>query len=246
MTAFVLKIIALICMIIDHTAYVFPMYFPEYFRVIGRLAFPLYVFLIAEGCRHTRSMKKYLFRLALFALISEIPFDLAFNQNFFLPIDINFINDTNIFYTLFLGVLCVYALQIFKEKIPKFALALSVPVTAAAMFLAYLLETDYGAFGVAFIFLMYITPRKIPQLIVMAVCCCYEVLPFLDFAKYYGYIHPMTFPMLGALLFTVPLAAFYYGRRGPGMKWLFYIFYPAHLLIFAVILLVFVNPAFYG
>ena len=112
MTAFALKIIALATMIIDHTGAVFPQYFGLEFRVIGRIAFPIFVFLLAEGFRHTRSPHKFLLRLGIFAIISEPFFDLALRTNWqaveyvnlwFLVENINFFANTNIFYTLFLG-----------------------------------------------------------------------------------------------------------------------------------------------
>ena len=99
-------------MIIDHTAAAFPDYFGLEFRVIGRVAFPIFVYLLAEGFRHTRSPLKFLTRLGIFAIISEPFFDLALFAdlqaanyvNFQLLMEnINFFADTNIFYTLFLG-----------------------------------------------------------------------------------------------------------------------------------------------
>lgn len=92
-----LKIVALICMLIDHAgATLFPQC--DILRSIGRVSFPLYAFLLAQGCKHTHSMERYLLGLGIFALISEIPYDLAFGNS------INFLDQTNIFYTLFLSV----------------------------------------------------------------------------------------------------------------------------------------------
>ena len=112
MTAFILKIIALASMIIDHTGAVFPHYFGLEFRVIGRIAFPIFVYLLAEGFRHTRSPYKFLVRLGIFAIISEPFFDLALRSDLqaveyvslqFIMDNINFFAYTNIFYTLFFG-----------------------------------------------------------------------------------------------------------------------------------------------
>ena len=77
LNGFVLKCIAMVCMLIDHTGAVL---FPQYriLRIIGRIAFPIYCFLLVEGAMHTRDIRKYELRLLGFALVSEIPFDLAF------------------------------------------------------------------------------------------------------------------------------------------------------------------------
>ena len=105
MSSFVLKIIVSVCMLIDHIGAVFPS--PEVLRMIGRIAFPVYAYMVAQGCKHTKNIYKYLFRLGIFALISEIPFDMTFwhmyNQDGVINWSINFLNETNVFYTLFLG-----------------------------------------------------------------------------------------------------------------------------------------------
>ena len=86
---------------VDHLAVVFPDIFPFWFRGIGRLAWPTFAFLLAEGFRHTKSREKFVMRLLVFALISEIPYDIAMGNN------ISFISNTNIFYTLFLGGMAI-------------------------------------------------------------------------------------------------------------------------------------------
>ena len=104
-----LKIVALICMLIDHAgATLFPQC--DILRSIGRVSFPLYAFLLAQGCKHTHSMERYLLGLGIFALISEIPYDLAFGNS------INFLEQTNIFYTLFLSAACVYIYDSIKKQ----------------------------------------------------------------------------------------------------------------------------------
>lgn len=116
LTAFHLKLVALATMIVDHVGAALdtiPRVPRNLMRSIGRVAFPLYAFLIAEGCRHTRSRERYLLRLGLLALISEIPFDVAF-YNF----GISFLDGTNIFYTLFFAVACIHIYETLRSR-PK-------------------------------------------------------------------------------------------------------------------------------
>lgn len=114
MTAFALKLIAVLTMVIDHIGTIilsanfhlisYNMEFYLLFRYIGRISFPIFAFLIANGCKHTSNINKYLLRLGILAIISEIPYDMAF---WGYGGGINFISNTNIFYTLFLGVAAV-------------------------------------------------------------------------------------------------------------------------------------------
>ena len=174
MTAFRLKIIAIITMLIDHVSAVFPLTFPLWFRYIGRIAFPVFAYMIAQGSRHTNNIWKYLLRLGIFALVSEIPFDLAFRD------EISFIRDTNIFYTLFLGTACIAVYQKLNKKpsasksnidpsheranertsssINKLSrVLLAVLLMIPIALLGNLLGTDYGTPGVVYILVFYFT-----------------------------------------------------------------------------------------
>lgn len=116
LTGFHLKLIALAAMIVDHVGAVFPT--SDALRVVGRLAFPIYAFLIAEGCHHTRNRQNYLIRLGLFALISEIPFDWAFGVILMgerLP-KVNFLGHTNVFYTLFFAVAVIHIYETLRYQ----------------------------------------------------------------------------------------------------------------------------------
>lgn len=217
MNALVLKIIALVTMIIDHTGAVL---FPQYFtlRLIGRIAFPIYIFLIAQGCRHTRSMEKYMLRLFVFALISEIPFDLMGWP----PAWFDW-SGQNVFFTLFLGVLACYCTRWLKGKrVPDYLAWLPLlPILA----LSYWMHTDYKVFGVLAIFLTAQFRSKYMQVLMVAV---FIVLQYLLNS---GSVE-MT---LWAAVALVPLAL-YNGKPGPKrFKMAFYAAYPVHLAILAVL-----------
>jgi len=104
MDAFTLKIIAMITMLIDHTGHLIFGDF-SYFNYIGRLAFPIFAFQISQGYIHTKDFKKYAFRLAVFALIAQIPFMLFIS----IITGAFFTWYLNIFFTLLLGLLAILA-----------------------------------------------------------------------------------------------------------------------------------------
>lgn len=156
-----LKLLALICMITDHVAgtvlYRMDIGTQPLFtlgsrtitlyrlcRYFGRLAFPLYCFLIAEGFRHTHDKKRYGATLLGFALISEIPWNLWITGKFTYA-------KQNVFFTLFLGFMALYVFERFKDK-KEYQLAALIGVFAAAI----LIKSDYGAKGVAFILLIHV------------------------------------------------------------------------------------------
>jgi len=260
MTAFVLKIVATFAMLLDHTCAVFPTVFPFFFRYIGRIAFPVYAYMIAQGCKHTRNINKYLLRLGIFAIVSEIPFDLAFRG------EINFIKDTNIFYTLFLGAACITVYRKLNEKLlaPKEESAPDrrhklIPITLSVLcmipiaLLGNLLSTDYGTPGVVYIVIFYFMK---PEHRLLRTVAAFGIV-------FYMYGYPIVQSMSGSYggiinalgsfseaimivsihriyfflfaLISVLLICIYNDKLGPKLKWLFYAFYPAHLAILAAV-----------
>lgn len=180
-------------------------------RSIGRIAFPIFCFLLVEGFQKTRSVKKYSLRLGLFALISEIPFDLAFNHSF-----LEF-SSQNVFFTLFLGLITMGAWEFISQKkwfsnmvADNYAKAFLVAVSGmSGAYLAELLNTDYGALGVMSILVLYLFRKyKFPQAAAGALSFCWE-LPA-----------PVAF---------IPVLC-YNGERGIRLKYVFYLFYPLHLI----------------
>lgn len=215
-----LKIIAMISMVFDHVG---DMFFPGvmWLRMIGRLAMPVFSFCIAEGFAHTRDRKKYLFRMGVFALISEIPFDLAFEGK---P---GFAHQ-NIMLTFFLSILALMLFDRIRgeedaeaKRIPVGKTVLGVLAVAAVAVVSLLLRADYTVFAVVAVFLFYVFRQKHPLIRSGA------GVAFLALTRTMGYYCATGFSF-------IPLAL-YNGKKGMGLKWLFYVFYPGHLLLLAAI-----------
>ena len=169
-------------------------------RGFGRIAFPIFCFLLAEGFRHTSSRKRYAQRLLIFALLSEIPYNLVHEGNLYYP-------SQNVFFTLLLGFLGIWALSKFREWPLHSALAL-----IALGIVSVLLKADYGWKGYLLILLMY-------QLAEQPVLQCFAGISLLGWP--------------GGVALAYPLMNLYNGKRGfiksPAAKYAFYLFYPVHL-----------------
>ena len=152
-----LKTIALVCMIIDHMAYFFAEKFSmpvftagaskitayRLMRWVGRISFPIYCFLLVEGFLHTRDRKRYALRLLVFALISEIPWNLAHTLKLTY-------GGQNVFFTLFLGCLAMICIEQFSQDRLKQLISL-----IALLVVSLVLKADYGITGLCFIIMIY-------------------------------------------------------------------------------------------
>lgn len=194
-------------------------------RGIGRLAFPIYCYLIVEGLYHTRSVPKYALRLGLFALISEIPFDLAFNGVYGSGKWVEF-GYNNVFFTLLVGLVTIWCMKLVNdhtkgERFQKPVLVVvkslaNLAILFAGMAVAeLLLRTDYGASGVAAIGVMYMLYGR----------------PRLAFAGAVIVLGLLGDPLELVALVLVFLIGYCNGERGRQMKYFFYAFYPVHLLL---------------
>lgn len=215
MTNFILKLIALITMIIDHYGAVFASDI-ILFRIIGRLAFPIYCFLLVQGFIHTSNIKKYATRLLVFALISEIPFDLAFYGRIY-PMH------QNIFFTLFIGLIAIYYIdKIFSEKNQYFPI-----IIFFSFLISSLLFVDYSFIGIIYILVFYFTRNYDRS----------RQLLFSGIIIFLANIFTGSYLQNYALFSLIPIY-FYNNKLGfynKKMQLLFYIAYPLHLAVFALI-----------
>lgn len=229
-----LKLIACITMLLDHIGAVIVMEcfekatgankgmlldLYEILRLIGRLAFPIYCFLLVEGSAHTRGPKRYGLRLLIAALLSEIPYDLALYG------EISWQNQS-VMVTLLLGFLMLQAMN--KCRAFGWKLLVIVPFAVAAD----LLHADYGAEGILVIALFALTRGNswCEVLQFFGLWCIFSPFHLLALNwLFHGF--SMTVQELAALS-IVPIAL-YDGRKATKSKavqWAFYLFYPAHLL----------------
>lgn len=213
-----LKAIACLSMLLDHVGAVFvPGYYGYYaLRIVGRIAFPIYCFLLAEGAFYTRNRRKYALRLGIGAVLSEIPFDLAFYGRLTLA-------HQSVMLTLLLGL---GALSFGRRRHPALRWLITLVLAGAAEWL----NTDYGGWGVLMIAGFGLVRETGGSkwgmaALLGAICLMMDSarLPFL------GNV-PIELFALGAM---IPIAL-YSGRKrtaGKGISLAFYSFYPVHLLV---------------
>lgn len=230
-----LKIIAMISMVIDHVGFVF---FPgeQIFRYVGRIAFPLYCFLLVEGFFHTGSVKKYLGRMGIFALISEVPFDLGL-YHVLIQREYN-----NVFLTLFIGLLVMYFSDMDCRRTGSRGHGMFY--CFAGMILAEMLHSDYGAMGVLVIYLFYLSweSRNCAENRTSRIWGTMLMM----FSE--AFLFMMEGPIERYACWALLLILFYSGKKTGRLweklrlermnlflKYFFYAFYPLHLLIIYLI-----------
>lgn len=209
-----LKLIAMITMTMDHMGM---MLFPEqlWLRIIGRLAFPIYAYMIAEGCTHTRSMGRYLGSLGIMALVCQIAYTFAVGSYV-----------QSIFVTFSMSVALVWLIKWAGKRglFPKILAGIGV---FAAFFITHILpvllpETDfrveYDFIGVILPVAIWMCRRRWQKLTVCALLLAL-MSSYMWQGQWFG-------------LLAVPVLALYDGSRGKlPLKWVFYFYYPAHLLL---------------
>ena len=214
-----LKILACLLMLLDHIGHLnlVPGFYTE-LRTIGRLAFPIFCFLLCEGFLHTRSKKNYLIRLGIGMLLAEIPFDLF---------SVGYITGQrqSVMVTLFLA----FVMALLMEKTNR--IWLKVLLVVPFYFLADLLKTDYAGAGVlvAAIFLL---TDKLPQKLLIQTVLIFIAMFFVESWKVT--IFGIRFPLQLFGVFAMVPIALYNGKKtshNPVLQWGFYLFYPVHMLI---------------
>lgn len=222
-----LKVLACMSMLLDHIGAVF--YPSMLLRAVGRVAFPLFCFALCQGFYHTRNRRKYLLRLGLCAILAEPFFDFLFWGG------LSFAGQ-NVLLTLFFGL--VMAIFMGKTENPLWKLIIIVPF----YFLAELLRTDYAGGGILTVALFILTYNKRGALLLQTVGLVLIQL-YMNSAvvHVWGVSIPLQLFGVGAM---VPIAL-YSGKKlthAKAVQWLFYLFYPAHMALFCLIIKICGNP----
>jgi hypothetical protein len=222
-----LKIIAMVIMLIDHIgAVLFPFsQYPQmlWMRVVGRISFPIFAYFVAEGYLKCKSRLKYILRMFIFAVCSEIPFDLAISGRIFS-------SGCNIGFTFLIVLIGMFLSDEVKCRLSvrlsywAGELAGCIIIIASAI-LAELLDTDYGWYGVMLVYIYRVLHDQFLKKHIIA--AAFQIVAATWIQR---------FSALSTLLLML-----YNGEKGRNLKYLFYIFYPAHLLVLALIANIYVT-----
>lgn len=236
LTAAVLHIIAMTLMLMDHLwATLLPA--REWLTCAGRVAFPIFAFMAVEGYFHTRSFKKYILRMLLFAVLSEIPFDLMYGGTWFYPVH------QNVLWTFLLGLLGVWLMEQVRKKGKTWMyLLVCVLVVPAGLVLGTLCMVDYYGVGVLTVFVFYFLHGRKWWCFLGQLAALYWLnVELLGGLMYPVRLFGMEFELCQqglALLALIPIWL-YRGRQGYHSKpfqYLCYAFYPVHILLLVVVL----------
>jgi hypothetical protein len=231
LTANTIKLIAIVAMTIDHVALIlFPRYSLDlpvlFMHIIGRLTAPIMIFFIVEGYYHTRNIKKYIFRLFFFAIISHFAYAIAFGKNF-IPFKETVFDETSVMWTFGLGLLVLAVYKTENQKIKNWQKQIIIWICLLAAFPA-----DWSTPAALAILYMGRNKGNFKKQMLWLVffIAFYSTVYFIFVNKVYGLIQML-------IVLAIPILYQYNGQRGnwKGMKWFFYIYYPAHLIILGLI-----------
>ena len=214
MSLFILKIIGLITMFLDH--YQVMIGGSEALRIIGRIAFPIFAFTLSEGYVHTRNFKKYLLRMFGFAVSIQL-FFILFGYG----------DMINVFFTLSFGLVAIYIWNLRENrlKIP-FIKIIKIILIIIILYLAQIFQLDYGAYGILLIMIFNVFRND-----------KFKILMNFLILNIFNIIFPNVFKIIDMQIFSLLSLIFifmYNGKKGRSIKYFFYLFYPMHFFILGV------------
>lgn len=237
-TSMMLHIMAMLFMLLDHM-WATVVNGNDWMTCIGRIAFPIFAFMIVEGYFHTHNLKKYVLRMLVFAVLSEIPFNLVMASTVFYPLH------QNVLWTFLIGIFLIYVNE--KAK-AKGKLWLRAAAAAGTILLGFILGivtfVDYNCAGVLTVLTFYFFRGRTWQNFL----CQFVVLAYINIEMLSGFAYELNIfggtvyfeRQAFALLALIPIWL-YRGKQGPynkPLKYLYYSFYPVHLLILAMIVII--------
>jgi hypothetical protein len=207
-----LKVIAMVTMLIDHVAYYLVPHDASIYlvmRIIGRIAFPIFAYYVATGYKRTSDINKYMVRMFVFALITQVPFYFFSHGEFYL----------NVMFTFFMALLM---LRLYERNNLLWVVML---------FLADVANMDYGAYGLLIILIFYLfgDNKKKSFMFLLLLSLIYDSLRVLE----YGNIH-WTFYIQSLCVMAVPIIYFKFKQIRIN-KYISYLFYPVHISIIVLI-----------
>lgn len=237
MSALALKILACVSMLLDHIGFFWNIHS---LRVIGRIAFPIFVYMIYNGYRHTSNKGKYALRLAIFAVGTQIPFNLfVYGQLFY--------NNGNVFFTLLAALLCLWSVDAMLQHRLLRWFSLLPTLTACFLYYKEIIISDYGAVGILMILVFYFCDREGVRWKLLTVIGFYCAIYYTELVGILlAVVRNTSLPSLGAWEqtqayagFALPFIFAYNGQKGTiggksGGKVLqygFYLFYPLHMVV---------------
>ena len=218
-----LKIIAIIGMTMDHTGVIFGEFLPLWGKCIllafGGLTFPIMAYLMGEGYRHTKNIKKYMLRLLIFAMIAQVPYFIFLMKQL------------NVLFTLLLGLLTIYIIERSKSR--------NISVLVIVGFTIVSVVCDWGIMGIPMILMYYYQKDRtkrvtLPLLIPFAFFALSIVMQLVAGRPILEVLPDLLFLVVGCSL-TIPLLSSYNGKRGRSMRYFFYAYYPLHIIILGLL-----------
>lgn len=225
-----LKLIAIVAMTIDHAAdIIYPSFqtrpFAIVMHIVGRLTAPIMWFFIAEGFFYTKNFKKYLMRMFAFAIISHFAYCFAFGINYIPFQEGDIFNQTSVMWPLAWSLVALYLLE--KTNVPQW-----LKMVLLLMINIITFPSDWSCIAVMAIVAIYSNRGQLKKQInnMMLWVVIYAVISFFFVDKVYGMIQLF-------VILVYPILKHYNGEKGKAswMKWFFYIYYPAHLIIVGVL-----------
>lgn len=230
-SSFTLHMLAMAFMLCDH---MWAMLFPaaEWMTCVGRVAYPIFAFMIVEGYLHTHDLRRYLLRLFVWACISEVPFNIMYGGSAFYPFH------QNVLWTFLLSLLLIILIEKCRLRFnPAAAALLSAGIAALGYVLGYAAMVDYYGAGVLTVLTFYFFRGQDWKSRLIQLACLYILNVKMLGGYYYSFQlfgHEVELVQQGLALLSLLPIWLYQGRQGMHSKWFqyaCYAFYPAHIIV---------------